>query len=164
VCVCGSILARVRGWLVTIGAVFAVACGGARPAPRVAEAPAPPPPAPVEAPPAPPPPPTYEALVARELGGAPIAREPLTEGAQALHLVLDAGRCYRVVAVAEQRVALELVDEHAHSLASRDGRVVRLSGVCPRWSASFELRAEVEGPRAEVALYVSPRPRAPAAP
>ncbi|MEZ4335347.1 MAG: hypothetical protein R3B82_01860 [Sandaracinaceae bacterium] len=84
---------------------------------------------------------------------APLLAEELSAGDRVMHLVLEAGRCYRVVAVGDVAVDLELRDEHDQALAERAGRVVRFEGVCPRWTSSFELRIRLDGPRGRVALY-----------
>ncbi len=73
--------------------------------------------------------------------------------APSLHLVLEAGRCYGVSAVADDGLRIELRDEHGLMIADEAGRVVRLRRICPRWTGSFELRAEVTGSRAWIALY-----------
>jgi hypothetical protein len=66
-----------------------------------------------------------------------------------LHLVLEAGACYRAHAAGEPGpVTLRLVDEHGHEVArGRGARVASAggpSGLCPRWSGSFGL--EIGGP------------------
>lgn len=126
------------------------ACGGAAPATHAERAPVAPTPAEPEATETP-----YEAeLVAQEIGDMePFAVEELTAGSRAVHLVLDAAHCYRIVAVGERHVSLELVDEHGNSLAAREGRIVRFESVCPRWSGSFELRVDLDGARGRVSLY-----------
>ena len=98
-------------------------------------------------------PPSYEALLEREAGATePLFVVELGRGERRLHLVLDAGRCYRIVGVADASVSLELVDEHSNTLATGRGRVVRFTPICPRWAGSFELRTELLGERGQVSL------------
>ena len=91
--------------------------------------------------------------MARVLGDdVPLVSAELAEGARQMHWVLDAERCYELVAVADERLSLSLRDEHDHELASRSGRWVRLGPVCPRWTGSFSLDVNVIGDRGRVWL------------
>ena len=96
---------------------------------------------------------TYETLLERERVADPLATQELRAGEQRVHFVLERGRCYRIVSVADQNVSLELRDENARVLANESGRVVRFSAICPRWTGSFELRAEVSGERGQIWLH-----------
>ncbi len=106
-------------------------------------------------------PPSYEERWdAESRGGDPLAVEDFERGRHDLHLVLEAGRCYAVLALADGVIALELRDEHDHVLAAREGGLVRFRSVCPRWSSSFVLSVRVEGARARLALYEEDAPEA----
>lgn len=134
------------------------ACGAApRPRPRSATSP---PPA-IVARPAPPAPPTRAEIVARERlrlseAGASLVAERAVEASEHLHLVLEAGRCYELVAIGDGEVRLDLRDEHDREISSGVGRLVRLSAICPRWTGSYQLRADAPD-GAEVWLLLAGR-------
>ena len=95
---------------------------------------------------------SYDDTLARELPLPSLASRDLA-ASERLHFVLDAGRCYRLVMVAEGSVSAALHDARGAILATGTGRIVRLSGICPRWTGSFELGLELVGARGRVALY-----------
>lgn len=74
-------------------------------------------------------------------------------GPDELHVVLDAGRCWRITVVADPSAAVTWRDEHSHQVAAGEGAHVALGPVCPRWSGSFVL--SVEAPRARLWLQAS---------
>lgn len=83
---------------------------------------------------------------------AEVIAERAMRGDGTLHLVLEAGRCYGIYVAGDAgEVTVAVTDEHGHRLATERGdSEARLSGLCPRWSGSFEL--SVRGAPATVLL------------
>ncbi len=134
-------------WAALAGALGGAGCGApahrparpGSPAPRVTREAA--------ATPADPPRPAFAARLAarRAAHGDAIVGDASLEGPRALHLVLEAGRCYAIEAVTDAEARLVVTDEHGHEVAAAEGEDPRAGRVCPRWTSSFTLAVEVSG-------------------
>ncbi|MGE0789626.1 MAG: hypothetical protein AB7S26_28395 [Sandaracinaceae bacterium] len=87
------------------------------------------------------------------LGAIVAERDPV--GGDRVHLVLHAGRCYRLGVVASSAIAVAVRDEHDHVVAEGTGDRIDLAPICPRWTGSFELALTWRGERGRASLLVA---------